>query len=397
MSNRLHQKFHRFNHHSVPANEIRDAKYPDKGYDPIASFDSPFTGEFYSQGDLITTQSLTADINGTFGNNVLVGNDLTVAHNLSVTNDVYFGNNLTVERDLRVKGNIQIDGEFSRIETLVYATSAVTITNTGDGPALNVDQTGNNAIANFTDSGNSVFYIEGTQERPGFIGVNTKEPNERFTVFGNISAGGPFEPDDNTEWTSGEIFSTTLKTGSLTAINASIVSLSAYNTRSNILSAGFATTDRLSSHHTTSNILSANKTTVHTLCCEDLATFGADVLVKGSIWTKKTDFSSSLASTDPSLVVFDTATTLALECTELPRNGNDVELHSDSDVTIERFVNGVKGTLYTLTNKSTSVITITSSDFNFVRNDCTSSQYINLSSNYSCSLRWDYKNKSSIW
>jgi hypothetical protein len=397
MSNRLHQKFHRFNHHSVPANEIRDAKYPDKGYDPIASFDSPFTGEFYSQGDLITTQSLTADINGTFGNNVLVGNDLTVAHNLSVTNDVYFGNDVTVERDLRVKGNIQIDGEFSRIETLVYATSAVTITNTGDGPALNVDQTGNNAIANFTDSGNSVFYIEGTQERPGFIGVNTKEPNERFTVFGNISAGGPFEPDDNTEWTSGEIFSTTLKTGSLTAINASIVSLSAYNTRSNILSAGFATTDRLSSHHTTSNILSANKTTVHTLCCEDLAAFGADVLVKGSIWTKKTDFSSSLASTDPSLVVFDTATTLALECTELPRNGNDVELHSDSDVTIERFVNGVKGTLYTLTNKSTSVITITSSDFNFVRNDCTSSQYINLSSNYSCSLRWDYKNKSSIW
>jgi hypothetical protein len=397
MSNRLHQKFHRFNHHSVPANEIRDAKYPDKGYDPIASFDSPFTGEFYSQGDLITTQSLTADINGTFGNNVMVGNDLTVAHNLSVTNDVYFGNNLTVERDLRVKGNIQIDGEFSRIETLVYATSAVTITNTGDGPALNVDQTGNNAIADFTDSGNSVFYIEGTQERPGFIGVNTKEPNERFTVFGNISAGGPFEPDDNTEWTSGEIFSTTLKTGSLTAINASIVSLSAYNTRSNILSAGFAATDRLSSHHTTSNILSSNQTTVHTLCCEDLATFGADVLVKGSIWTKKTDFSTSLASTDPSLVVFDTTTTVAQECTELPRNGNDVELHSDSDVTIERFVNGVKGTLYTLTNKSTSVITITSSDFNFIRNDCTSSQYINLSSNYSCSLRWDYKNKSSIW
>jgi len=396
MSNRLHQKFHRFNHHSVPANEIRDAKYPDKGYDPIASFDSPFTGEFYSQGDLITTQSLTADINGTFGNNVLVGNDLTVTHNLSVVNDVYFGNNLTVERDLRVKGNIQIDGEFSRIETLVYATSAVTITNTGDGPALNVDQTGNNAIANFTDSGNSVFYIEGTQERPGFIGVNTKDPNERFTVLGNISAGGLFGPDENGR-TSGEIFSTTLKTGSLTATNASIVSLSAYNTKSNILSAGFATTDRLSSHHTTSNILSANQTTVHTLCCEDLATFGADVLVKGSIWTKKTDFGSSFASTDPSLVVFDTATTIASECTELPRKGNDVELHSDSDVTIERFVNGVKGTLYTLTNKSTSVITITSSDFNFVRNDCTSSQYIILSSNYSCSLRWDYKNKSSIW
>ena len=398
MSNRLHQKFHRFNHHSVPANQVRDPQYPDKGYDPIASFDSPFQGEFYSQGDIITTQSLTAEKNGTIGNNLLVGNDLSVTHNLSVVNDIYLGRDLTVERNLRVKGNLNIDGEFSRIETLVYTTSAVTITNTGDGPALNVDQTGENSIANFSDSGNSVFFIEGTQARPGFVGINTIEPNERLTIVGNISAGGELGPDSSGR-TNGEIFSNTLKTKLLTADNAYIRILSATNTYSNILTASSASILNLSASNTLSNVLSANDTTVHTLCCESNANFGAEVCVVGSVWTRKTFFGKSLGITDPSLVVFDTISAQAFECTELPINGNDVELHSEEDITILKFVNGIKGALYTLTNKSTSTITISSSNFNFVRNEMSipSNSYINLLPNFSCSLRWDYKNKSSIW
>lgn len=398
MSNRLHQKFHRFNHHSVPANQVRDPQYPDKGYDPIASFDSPFQGEFYSQGDIITTQSLTAEKNGVIANNLLVGNNLTVTHDLSVVNDIFLGRDLTVERNLRVKGNLNIDGEFSRIETLVYTTSAVTITNTGDGPALNVDQTGENSIANFSDSGNSVLFIEGTQSRPGFIGVNTTEPNERLTVVGNISAGGIFGPDASGR-TNGEIFSTTVKTKLLTAENAFISTLSADNTYSKNLTSDAAIISTLSAFNTKSNILSANDATVYTLSCESNANFGAKVCAIGSIWTRKTFFGKSLGITDPSLVVFDTISAQAFECTELPINGNDVELHTNDDVTILKFVNGVKGALYTLTNKSTSTITISSSNFNSVRSQLSDpmNSYIELLPNFSCSLRWDYKNKSSIW
>ena len=45
MSNRFHNKFHRENHHSDPS-----TNRPDSSYDPIASYESPFKGEFYSEG-----------------------------------------------------------------------------------------------------------------------------------------------------------------------------------------------------------------------------------------------------------------------------------------------------------------------------------------------------------
>lgn len=47
MSNRFHQKFHRNNHHSFKDNSI-----PDAGYDPIASSEAPFRGEFVLSGTL---------------------------------------------------------------------------------------------------------------------------------------------------------------------------------------------------------------------------------------------------------------------------------------------------------------------------------------------------------
>jgi hypothetical protein len=56
--NRFHNKLHRHNHHSEPTD--RNGKYPESAYDPIASFDSPFKGEFYSEGNIITTDSLSA-------------------------------------------------------------------------------------------------------------------------------------------------------------------------------------------------------------------------------------------------------------------------------------------------------------------------------------------------
>ena len=177
MSNRFHNKFHRFNHHST-ANQ--DPQFPDAGYDPIASFNSPFQGEFFSHGDIITTQSLSAYINAWIGNNLTVGYDALVKNNLVVDN------------------NFTVSGSSSNIDTLVYITSAVEIFNSGTGPALRVEQkslSGINGlsgepIVHFLNNGTSSFIVDGRPNVPGYVGINTSTPNERLTIVGNISAVG---------------------------------------------------------------------------------------------------------------------------------------------------------------------------------------------------------------
>ena len=58
MSNRFHNKFHRHNHHTRPTD--RNGRYPDSAYDPIASPDSPFEGEFYVDGNITALSSISA-------------------------------------------------------------------------------------------------------------------------------------------------------------------------------------------------------------------------------------------------------------------------------------------------------------------------------------------------
>jgi len=52
MSSRFHNKWHRHNHHTARSN---DPRYPDSSYDPIASPDAPFQGDFVVQGVLSAT------------------------------------------------------------------------------------------------------------------------------------------------------------------------------------------------------------------------------------------------------------------------------------------------------------------------------------------------------
>jgi len=65
MSSRFHNKWHRHNHHT---RRSTDPKFPDSSYDPIASPDAPFQGDFVVQGVLSAqggtfTGPLTANIN----------------------------------------------------------------------------------------------------------------------------------------------------------------------------------------------------------------------------------------------------------------------------------------------------------------------------------------------
>ena len=65
MSNRFHNKFHRHNHHTYPV-----AGEPDSGYDPIASQQDPFQGDFVLNGQLSATATLSAAA-GIFSSNNL--------------------------------------------------------------------------------------------------------------------------------------------------------------------------------------------------------------------------------------------------------------------------------------------------------------------------------------
>lgn len=55
MSSRFHNKYHRHNHHTA---STQDPRYPDAGHDPIASYDSPFLGDFVLNGTLSAVASL---------------------------------------------------------------------------------------------------------------------------------------------------------------------------------------------------------------------------------------------------------------------------------------------------------------------------------------------------
>jgi hypothetical protein len=126
---RFHNKLHRKNHHTVAT-----PGYPDSGTDPIASPEEPFQGLF-----------------------VIDSNNQQFA--LSAHGDVVIDGSVTIRQ------NLSAYGEFVYFETLVSVTSALSVVNTGTGPALTIVQTGRQPIARFIDgdadalSGRYALYI----------------------------------------------------------------------------------------------------------------------------------------------------------------------------------------------------------------------------------------------
>lgn len=96
--------------------------------------------------------------------------------------------NVTWHGSLSVTGNLNIAGSAIFHNTDFTTTSAISVTNTGTGPALIVNQTGEQAIAAFYDDNSIAFYIDGKSATAGNVGIGTETPNEKLTVVGNISS-----------------------------------------------------------------------------------------------------------------------------------------------------------------------------------------------------------------
>lgn len=181
MSNRFHNKLHRQNHHSArtPFNE----NYIDAAFDPIASYDAPFEGEFFSRGEIITNTYLSAHdyvyaMDGRIHNNFFIENDLEVDRNS------LFHGYVEIEKDLKIHGNLTVLGHISEFETKVTISSATEITNYGTGPALKITQYGTEPIAHFIDiNGDDIIFQDN-----GYVGLGTDTPNEKLTVVGSISS-----------------------------------------------------------------------------------------------------------------------------------------------------------------------------------------------------------------
>ena len=121
--------------------------------------------------------------------NIRLLQDITVYNSITAISGITT-NTLNVSGDAIINGNLTLTGSASFHNTEYTTTSAISVTNTGTGPALVVNQTGEEAIASFYDDNNIALYIDGKTGTAGYVGIGTVTPNEALTVVGNISASG---------------------------------------------------------------------------------------------------------------------------------------------------------------------------------------------------------------
>ena len=121
------------------------------------------------------------------------GSDLEDSIITRSASKITIGGDHLVTGDSTVYGNLSVTGDFTCIETTVTTTSALSVTNTGTGPALFVKQGGTQPIAHFIDSnGDDIVFAD-----DGAIGIGTFTPGEKLDVVGNIRAIGNITASNN--------------------------------------------------------------------------------------------------------------------------------------------------------------------------------------------------------
>src|SRR6056300_357072 len=117
---------------------------------------------------------------------------IDTACDVTVNNDLTVCGNSLVLGDSTIYGNLSVTGDFTCIETTVSTTSALSVTNTGTGPALYVCQAGVQPIAHFIDAnGDDIVFAD-----DGNVGIGTFSPSAKLEILGKqmITAGANASP-----------------------------------------------------------------------------------------------------------------------------------------------------------------------------------------------------------
>jgi microcystin-dependent protein len=100
---------------------------------------------------------------------------------------------LQVAGDTIIQGNLTVNGTQTIVNTEVEETSRLEVTNNGTGPAVMINQTGDQPIVDFQDDGVSVFFIDDG----GNVGIGSTQPTEALDVVGNAVVSGDLSVDTN--------------------------------------------------------------------------------------------------------------------------------------------------------------------------------------------------------
>ena len=104
--------------------------------------------------------------------NIGIGTDNFSQHKLHVIG------NTNIDGDLNVSGGLTISGGQTTIDTDVYTTEQLSITNDGSGPALLINQNGTGNILDIKEHNNTILFIKDG----GNIGIGTTSPTASLQV-----------------------------------------------------------------------------------------------------------------------------------------------------------------------------------------------------------------------
>jgi len=165
--------------------------------------------------------------------------------NLNSSNYALTNTNVIFQNNVTVLGNLTARGTATFANTIFTTTSALSVVNTGPGPALYVFQSdGPSDVASFYDGdGVEVLHVgnaQGGGNPLGQIGINTSFPSAELTVNGAISSNGIITVlgGNSNQWNS-NYTTTNSNSSSWSSAYTTLCSTSAFRISSTITSALF--------------------------------------------------------------------------------------------------------------------------------------------------------------
>jgi len=119
------------------------------------------------------------------GSTVTIATDIESGNLLNITNDGTSCFYVAYDGSTTIQGNLSVHGDMHYLDTAVTVTSALSVINSGTGPALTIEQKGTDEpIAHFIDKeGGEIMFAD-----TGDVGIGITTPGEKVTVAGGISA-----------------------------------------------------------------------------------------------------------------------------------------------------------------------------------------------------------------